>query len=95
MARPSSAPEPSASFQRRQKLAPLAMFSPLRVAASAVRLPPALPSLAPVVAVLGVAKSSALTSVQVPVVSDVASRLYWKSSWSARPAVPRRHCSPV
>ena len=95
IARPSSAPVPSASFQRRQNVAPLAMFRPLMVAASVVRLPTALPSLAPTVAVLGVTKSSALTSTQVPVVSEVASRLYWKSSWSARAAVPRRHCSPV
>ena len=95
MARPSSAPLASASFQRRQNVLPLAMDRLPIVADSAVRLPAALPSFAPVVAVLGVMKSSAFTSTHVPVVSEVASRLYWKSIWSVRAAVPRRHCSPV
>ena len=46
-------------------------------------------------AVMGELKSSASTSVQLPVASEVALRLYWKSRRSARLAVPRRHCSPV
>ena len=45
--------------------------------------------------VVGAAKSSASTSVHVPVVRLVASRLYWKSMRSALFRVPRRHCSPV
>jgi len=93
-ARPSSAPDASMSFQRIQNVAPSAMARPVIGDVSETRLAAALPSLAPVVAVLGVMKSSASTSVHVPVVSEVASVLYWKSRRSVRAAVPRRHCSP-
>lgn len=41
-----------------------------------VKFPVALPSFAPVVAVLGVEKSRALKSVQVPFDKEVASKLY-------------------
>jgi len=46
---------------------------------------------------LGLLKSSASTWFQVPVVRDVASVLYWKSSRSAVPrfVTPARHISPV
>ena len=43
----------------------------------------------------GPEKSRAFASVQVPLVSDVALMLYWKSRRSVRPVPPRRHCSPV
>ena len=56
----------------------------------------AFPSRAPTVpVVVGEEKSSESTSFQVPVDKLVASVLYWKSSRSALPVVPRRHCSPV
>jgi hypothetical protein len=84
------------STQRIQKLAPSAIERPPIVLVSSVRLAAALPSRAPVEPlVCGAVKSSASTSVQVPVVNDVASKLIWKSMRSGRPAVPRRHCSPV
>src|SRR5438045_3732628 len=66
-ARPSSAPVASVSFQRIQKVAPLAIESELKVVESAVRSAAALPFLAPVVAVSGVTKLSAATPVHVPV----------------------------
>ena len=43
----------------------------------------------------GELKSSASTAVQLPVVMLDALRLYSKSSLSARPVAPRRHCSPM
>ena len=92
---PSSAPDASRSFQRTQNVPPLAIDTLLIVELSATRFAAALPSLAPVVAVTGVMKSSAFTSTHAPVVSDVALRLYWKSIWSVREALPSRHCSPV
>jgi hypothetical protein len=70
--RPSSAPEASTSVQRMKKDAPLGMLRLVTVVESAVRLAAALPSFAPVVAVLGVVKSSASTSVYVPVDRSVA-----------------------
>ena len=95
MARPSSAPDASRSFQRTQNVLPLAIDTLLTVALMATLLPAALPSFAPVIAVLGVVKSSGSASTQVPVVSEVALRLYWKSMRSVRVIVPSRHCSPV
>ncbi len=83
------------SVQRIQNVAPFAMPSDGIVDDSAVRLPAALPSFAPAVAVFGVTKFSAVTAVHVPVVRFVASVLYSKLSWSVRVIVPRRHCSPV
>src|SRR5689334_17912490 len=53
-ARPSSAPLASVSFQRIQKVAPLAMLKDETVDESAVRSAAALPFLAPTVAVSGV-----------------------------------------
>ena len=76
MAKPSSAPVASKSTQRRQNVLPTGIETLLIVAAKSWRLPAALPSLAPTVAVLGVLKSSPSTSTQVPVVSEVALRLY-------------------
>src|SRR6185503_10714255 len=94
--RPSSAPEALKSSQRIQKLEPVGIESPVITEESAVRLPAALPSIAPTAATtLGLLKSSALTSVHVPVVRLVAFRLYWKSSRSGpRLRVPSRHSSP-
>src|SRR5436305_1225782 len=94
-ARPSSAPVASVSFQRIQKVAPLAMLSDVIVEESAVRSAAALPFLAPVVAVSGVTKLRAATPVQGPVTRSVACRLYSKSIWSVRPPDPRRHASPL
>ena len=95
-ARPSSAPVASMSVQRIQKVAPLAMLKRRRsVDESAVRSPAALPFFAPAVAVSGVTKFSAATSVQVPVTRSVALVLYSKFIWSVRAAVPRRHSSPL
>src|SRR4051794_31569802 len=94
-ARPSSAPVASWSFQRIQKVAPLGMLSELIVLERAVRSAAALPFLAPAVTVSGVTKLSAATLIQVPVTRSVELRLYSKFIWSVRPAVPRRHCSPL
>src|SRR6185436_19512719 len=85
-ARPSSAPVASASFQRIQNVAPLAMLSEEIVEESAVRSAAALPFFAPVVAVSGVTKLRAATLVQVPVTRSVAFVLYSKFIWSVRPA---------
>src|SRR4051794_24922484 len=73
-ARPSSAPVASWSFQRIQKVAPLAMLSAETVEESAVRSAAALPFLAPAVTVSGVTKLRAATFVQVPVTRSVALR---------------------
>src|SRR4051794_25771929 len=73
-AKPSSAPVASVSFQRIQKVAPLAMLSDVIVEESAVRSAAALPFLAPVVTVSGVTKLRAATFVQVPVTRSVALR---------------------
>src|SRR3954466_3854374 len=94
-ARPSSAPVASVSFQRIQKVAPVAMLKDETVDERAVRSAAALPFLAPAVTVSGVTKLSAATFVQVPVTRSVALRLYSKFIWSVRPAVPRRHSSPL
>src|SRR3954465_5768460 len=94
-ARPSSAPVASVSFQRIQKVAPLGIDRAEIVDESAVRSAAALPFLAPVVAVSGVTKFRAATLVQVPVTRSVALVLYSKFIWSVRPAVPRRHSSPL
>ena len=83
------------SFQRIQKVAPLAMLEREIVEESAVRSAAALPFLAPAVAVSGVTKLRAATPVQVPVTRSVALVLYSKLIWSVRPAVPRRHSSPL
>src|ERR1044072_7169359 len=94
-ARPSSAPVASTSDQRIQKVAPLGMLRPVMVELMTLRLAAALPSDAPVApVVMGGVKSSASTSVYVPVVRLVALVLYWKSQRSAmvRPVAPRRHC---
>src|SRR6185436_10528820 len=94
MPRPSSAPVASTSVQRIQKLAPFAILNPGIVELRAMRFAGALPSSAPTVGpVIGGLKSSALTSIQVPVVRLVALVLYWKSIRSAieRPVAPRRH----
>ena len=60
-----------------------------------VLLPAALPSFAPIPSVTGAIKSRLVTSVHVPVVSDVAFKLYWKDNLSGLDSAPRRHCSPV
>ena len=93
--RPSSAPVASISVQRIQNVAPLAMLKPGIIEESAVRSAAALPFLAPTVTVSGVTKLSGAWLVQVPVVRSVALVLYSKLIWSVRPAVPRRHSSPV
>ena len=85
----------SKSFQRIQKVWPAGIARPAIVLDLAVRLAAELPSTAPTVVVNGVWKSSASTSVQVPVVRSVALTLYWKSIRSARLAAPSRHSSPV
>ncbi len=101
IARPSSAPEALRSFQRMQKTPPLAMLRLPMVPLTALRLAALLPSSAPaVVAVLiGLVKSSVLTSVQVPAVRLGLPRLVliWKSRRSSRAAAvfAMRHCSPV
>src|SRR5690348_14551529 len=98
MARPSSLPETFRSTQRIQIAADGARLSPVIDAAIAVRFAAALPSSLPATAeVLGELKSRVLTSIHVAAasLSEVAFVLYWKSSRSARPAAPRRHCSPV
>src|SRR5260370_799117 len=94
-ASPSSAPLASKSVQWIQKVAPLAMFKELIVELMAVRSAAALPFLAPTVTVSGVVKLSAATATQVPTVTLVAFRLYSKLRRSVRPAVPKRHSSPV
>ena len=96
-AKPSSAPDALKSSQRIKNVAPLGILNPVIVALIAVRFAAALPSSAPTVPVVtGLEKSSASTSVHVPVVRVVALVLYWKSSRSGpRPEVPKRHCSPV
>src|SRR5688572_31320143 len=68
-ARPSSAPLAFKSFQRIQKVAPLAIERLAIELLTAVRLAAALPSRAPAVpaVLIGLVKSSALTSVQAPV----------------------------
>ena len=98
IARPSSLLAMLKSVQRIQIVAPFGTDSPESVELTALRLPAALPSSAPAVAArLGLLKSSASTWVQVPVVSDVASVLYWKSSRSAAPPLvtPAPHKTPL
>jgi len=98
-ARPSSAPLALRSFHRIQKVAPLAIDCPPTLSLMADRFAAALPLSAPATAavLIGLTKSSALTSVQVPVVKLVALRLNWKPIRSSRAAavLPMRHCSPV
>ena len=76
--------------------APDGMLSDVIDAETAVRFGATFPSSAPAApVVVGLEKSSESTPVHVPVVRLDASRLYSKSSRSARPVVPRRHCSPT
>ncbi len=101
-ARPSSAPEALKSFQRMQNTPPLAMLRLPMVALTAVRFAAPLPSSAPaaVLVLIGLVKSSVLTSVQVPVAVRLGLPglvLIWKSRRSSRAAavLAMRHCSPV
>ncbi len=79
MARPSSAPEELRSFQRIQKVAPLAMFRLEMVVEMAVRLAALFPSSAPAAAavLIGFVKSSAFTSVYVPTHGPESARRGW------------------
>ena len=88
IASPSSAPDAFKSLKRIQTVCPAAIERPVIVEEIAVRFAAALPSSAPAAAAapIGPVKSSALTSVQVPVVRLVASKLIWKSSRSVRVA---------
>jgi hypothetical protein len=97
-ARPSSELEMSKSVQRIKNVAPLGMLRSVMLAVIKARFAAAFPSSGPAVAaVLGLEKSSALTSAYVPAVRVVAFVLIWKSSLSAAPRfdTPARHCSPV
>src|SRR5262249_35842948 len=99
--RPSSAvpgPPRSKSGQRIRNVAPGAMLTGVIVKLRAVRFAARFPFSAPEApVVIGLLKSSELTSVQVPVVRLVAFVLYWKSRRSAAtvPVAPFRDCSPV
>ena len=75
--KPSSEPAALKSFQRIKKLAPFAIDKPEIVKEMIVRLGAAFPSNAPRVPdCTGATKSNELTSVHVPVVKLVASKLY-------------------
>ena len=84
-ASPSSAPVALKSCQRNLIVDPGGTERPVMTAERAARFAVELPSSAPMADVTGDSKSSASTFVQVPVSSDVASRLYWKSSRSTAP----------
>jgi hypothetical protein len=75
-ASPSSELATLKSDHRIQNVAPFAMLRPVTADAIAVLFAAAFPSCAPTGAVVGLTKSSVEASIQVPVASDVASRLY-------------------
>jgi hypothetical protein len=77
IAKPSFAPEAEKSVHRMRKIAPFVMLKLEIIAVNEDLLADALPSIAPVAPdVIGAVKSSELKSVQVPVVREVASKLY-------------------
>ena len=96
IARPSSNPDALKSVQLIQKIALLAMFKPVIVVVINVLFSVRFPFLNPTALMYGELKSRLLLSTHVPLVRDVALRLYWKSKRSLPlPVVPQRHCSPV
>jgi hypothetical protein len=97
IASPSSAPlGASKSDHRIQIVPPFARLSPVILKDFDVLFALELPFRAPTVPdEMGPSKFNSLTVVQLPVESEVASMLYWNSSRSALPALPRRHCSPT